>query len=445
MDPSTIVAIAFCILAFGLVSRRIEGSPITAPMVFTAIGVLAGPTGAGVIDLDLEGGGAHGIIEFTLILVLFTDASRIPLRALRRGLSLPVRLLLIGMPLTIGLGLLVALGLFPQLAVAEAALLAAILAPTDAALGQVVVSSTRVPLRIRQALNVESGLNDGIAVPVVVALIAAAAVGAIDSAGPGATEAATAAGESGSVVLFALKQIGFGPLVGFGVGCAGGWLVERAVGAGTMGTRHVRLAGVALALGAFAGAELLGGNGFIAAFAAGIAVGNTTTEVCGKLQDFAEDEGQLLAILAFVVFGATMVPEAVRAIDLPMGLYVAASLTVVRMVPVAIALMGSGLRLPSVAFLGWFGPRGLATILFALVVLEQQRIPSHSQLFHLASLTVLASTVLHGLTAAPLASRYGAWAARSGAGAERVDVPDLPVRIPLSRPPSTFESTETLP
>ena len=428
MDPTTLVAIAFCVFAFGLVSHRIESPPLTAPMLFAAIGLLAGPFGLDIIHLDLKGGATHIIIEATLVLVLYTDASRIRLAELRRGYRLPVRLLVLGLPLTIGLGLIIARPLFPAMSWAELALLAAILAPTDAALGQVVVSSPLVPVRIRQTLNVESGLNDGIAVPVVMVLLAAAAVLSGD-----ASTATEAAHGSESGLAFAAAQIGLGPVAGIAIAWPAGWIVQRAASANSINRAYEHFAGLAIALGAFGTAELIGGNGFIAAFIAGLVIGNTTESLCESLQEFAEDEGQLLALIAFLVFGAVMLPPALATIDWTTGLYIVLSLTIIRMVPVALALWGSGLRAQSALFLGWFGPRGLATILFALLIAEAEAIPNHERLFHIATLAVAASILAHGMTAAPLAAIYGKWVERLRASEpdapECQATPELPVRI----------------
>ncbi|MEM7307655.1 MAG: cation:proton antiporter [Planctomycetota bacterium] len=422
MDPTSLVAVALCVFAFGLLSHRIESTPLTAPMLFVAAGFVAGPGGLDV--LSLEGGAAEVVIELTLVLVLFSDASRIRVRELRRGYALPARLLLVGLPLTIALGAVLGRVLFPALSWPELALLAAVLAPTDAALGQVVVSSPRVPVRIRQALNVESGLNDGIAVPVVTVFLAAAAAGATGGVHDG-----------GGGLGFAAAQIGLGPVAGLLVAGPAGWLVQRAAAARSINRTFENLAGLSIALGAFGTAELIGGNGFIAAFTAGLVIGNTTSSVCARLQEFAEDEGQLLALIAFLAFGATLLPQALEALGWRAGLYIALSLTAARMVPVALALVGSGLRAPSVAFLGWFGPRGLATILFALLVAEAEAIPNHELLVQLVTLTVAVSTLAHGVTAAPLASAYGRWAERLRARAperpECGEAPDLPVRVRL--------------
>ncbi|MEO0479165.1 MAG: cation:proton antiporter [Planctomycetota bacterium] len=385
MDPTTVFAIAALVFAYGLVSSRIEGSPITAPMLFVSIGWVLGPHGFDWIRVDGEG--VDLVIEVTLVLVLFSDASRIRFSELRRGYSIPARLLAIGMPLTILLGGAFARLFFPELSWAEALLLGAVLAPTDAALGQVVVSSERVPIRIRQALKVESGLNDGVAVPIVMVLLAAAVVGTSESP------------SEPSGLSFALQQIGLGPVAGVLVAWPAARIVQRAADAGTIARASQHFAGLAMALGAFAAAELLGGNGFIAAFVAGLVLGNTTTTVCEAMQEFAEEEGQLLATMAFLMFGAAMLPPVLGAFDVSVAGYLVLSLTLIRMVPSAIALFGTKLMLPSVGFLGWFGPRGLATILFAILVAEHAAIPHREAIYQVTVLAVGLSTFAHGATA----------------------------------------------
>jgi NhaP-type Na+/H+ or K+/H+ antiporter len=283
-------------------------------------------------------------------------------------------------------------------------------------------------VRIRQTLNVESGLNDGIAVPVVMVLLATATVfGGNPSA---ATEAA-----HGSVngLWFAASQISFGPIAGIAIAWPAGWMVQHAASANRINRAYEHFAGLAIALGAFGTAELIGGNGFIAAFTAGLVIGNTTSTLCERLREFAEDEGQLLALISFLVFGAAMLPAGLKAYDWTTGLYIILSLTAIRMVPVALALLGTELRPQSVAFLGWFGPRGLATILFALLLAEADAIPSHERLFHITTLAVAASILVHGMTAAPLAAIYGKWVERIREGEPNAPecwwAPELPTRI----------------
>jgi NhaP-type Na+/H+ or K+/H+ antiporter len=415
MEPSSIAVVALALCLFSAFSLKAERSPLTPPMFFLAVGLILG--GAGLGWIRVEGEGLHVLAELTLVLVLFTDAARIDLTCLRREGSLPARLLGFGLPLTIALGAVVAVAVFPDLGWVEALLLAAVLAPTDAALGQAVVSNPLVPVRIRQSLNVESGLNDGIALPVV--LVFASLAGARE-----------ASGDAGYWLRFAALAVTLGPLVGVAVGFIGGRIVAWGTQAGWINDVFQRLAGLGLAMLAFGAAELVGGNGFIAAFVAGLTLGNTARNVCTCLYEFGEAEGQLLTLLVFLAFGATMVPEAIPYLTGGAVLYALLSLTLVRMVPVGLALLGTGLRPTSIAFLGWFGPRGLASILFALLVVEEDRLETGPFLVAVVALTVLASTVLHGLTSYPLARRYGEHAAAmEETEAEHMKVAELPVRI----------------
>lgn len=420
MDPSSIAVIAFAVCLFAAFSQKAERSPLTAPMFFVAVGFLVGGGGLGWIHLDVDGEAIHVLLELTLVLVLFTDAARIDLTCLRREGSLPARLLGIGMPLTIVVGAGAAVAVLPELGWTGALLLAAILAPTDAALGQAVVSSPLVPVRIRQTLNVESGLNDGIALPVV--LIFASLAGAREEGG-----------DASYWLRFAALAVTLGPLVGGAVGFVGGRVVGWGTRSGWINDAFQRIAGLGLALLAFGAAEFVGGNGFIAAFVAGLTLGNTARGVCKCLYDFGEAEGQLLTLLVFLAFGAAMLPEALAHATGAAVLYALLSLTVVRMLPVTLSLLGTDLRPASVTFLGWFGPRGLASILFALLVVAEGRLAIGPLLMTVVVLTVLASTFLHGLTAYPLARRYGAYAAEmEGTRAEHAHAPELPVRIPHS-------------
>ena len=388
---SELLIISVVIFGFALVSGRLSLSPVTAPMVFTAVGVLLGVVGGPWFHLDLENEAVSLLVEVTLVLVLFTDAVRIDLRKLRSQILLPARLLGIGLPLTIALGTLAAAALFGGLTIVEAALIAAILAPTDAALGQAVVSDKRLPVRIRQGLNVESGLNDGIMVPIVTVFLAIAA-----------TETGGASRNWG---LFAAQQIGFGLLAGAIAGVLGGWLLHRFASAGFVDGIYRQLATIAIAVAAFTSAGVMGGNGFIAAFVAGLAFSHVAREQCKNVQDFTEDEGELLGSITFLVFGAVLAAPVLGALTWQIALYVVLSLTVVRMLPVLIALTGSHTRFETRLFMGWFGPRGLASILFALLVFEQLSGTVAETVFTVAVWTILVSVFAHGMTASPWTSR----------------------------------------
>lgn len=418
MNIVAFILIACFVFGFGLMSRRLAVSPLTPPLVFVGLGIAFGPWGLAWLQFDVEHGAMHVLAELTLILVLFGDAARIDLSALRQELGLPVRLLAIGMPLTILFGGLAAKWMFPELGWLEAAVLGAVLAPTDAALGQAVVSNPAVPTRVRQALNVESGLNDGIVLPVVLVLAALASMGA---------EMTRSASDW---ARFAALQVTLGPLVGVAVAWLGNRLLKWSTAKGWIEPPFERLMGLALALLAFACAEHVGGNGFIAAFVSGMMLGQWTRGRCEWLYDFLEAEGQLLMLLVFLAFGVSFAAPAFETASWSTVAYAVLSLTVIRMVPVAIALVGTGLRLPTVLFIGWFGPRGLASILFGILVLDEADLPHEAQIFELVMLTVLFSVVAHGLSAAPLARRYGAMAAdRAHCAEEHQEVMEHPLRM----------------
>ncbi len=413
MKPLVLVSIL--ILVFGAVSERLKRSPLTPPMVFVAVGLAAG---AGLLGSFGEYDGfelTRVLAELTLILVLFTDASRILVKDLRQSYHLPLRLLAIGMPLSVALGAALSLVSFPQLSLGAALVLAAILVPTDAALGQSVVSSPSVPARIRQALNVESGLNDGLALPFVV-VFAAIATMADDS--------------PTSLVGFALAQVTLGPLAGAAVGYLGGRAVTHSVERKWMDHSFEQLSALALAFLSFLVAEMIGGNGFIAAFVSGMTLGNTAPRIGPVLQEFAETEGQLLSLVTFLCVGAHLAWPMLGEPTVAMWLYAIASLTVVRMLPVAISLIGTKLRPMSFVFLGWFGPRGLASVLFAFLVLEQD-VPGHETILQVVVLTVILSVFAHGATAWPSSKVYARKcdAERARAPEEWVEVPELSPRI----------------
>jgi len=430
MEHLGLAALAAFILSFGLISRRLESTSITGPMIFAAFGVIAGPALLGILELDVESEVVNGLAEATLVLVLFADAARIDLKILRKNFQTPGRLLGIGLPLTMLLGAGVALLLFESLSIWEAALVAVILAPTDAALGQAVVSSPKVPVRIRQALNVESGLNDGMCVPFVMILIALASG---DSSQPAEYWLSYAAG-----------QLLLGPAAGIVVGYLGGRLVSLGFRTKWMSHAFLQLSSLAVALLAFSAAEMIGGNGFIAAFVAGLTLGNTSRDVCEDMMEFAETEGQLLGLLAFLAFGAANIVPAIQGVDGPVLLYAVLSLTVIRMLPVAVSLLGTGFRLPTYAFLGWFGPRGLASILYVLMALRAEEIAGREDIFAIVVATVLLSVFAHGFSAVPGASWYAEHSERRMAVdpqcAEGRMVEEIPVRLPFRGSRSTVDT-----
>ena len=388
-----LIVLACVVFAFGIVSRRLEGTVLTAPIVFVLAGVVLGPAGLGLVEMGLDDHAVLLLGEIALALVLFTDAARTDLSTLRQNKALPLRLLGIGMPLTIALGTATAALLLADLTVWEAAIVGTVLAPTDAALGQAVVSNPRVPVRVRQALNVEAGLNDGLSVPFLALFLILA-------------ETEEGHLSARSWVRFALEQVGLGVLVGVGIGLAGGWLVAWASRKGWMTGPFQRLALLALALISWAMADQIGGNGFIAAFVGGLAVGPTVKSVGEPLTWFTEAEGQLLSLSVFFVFGALVI-GLIRDLRWEVALYAFLSLTVIRVLPVALSLLRTHLAGASVLFAGWFGPRGLASIVLGLIVVaETPRLAGQDDIEMVVALTVLLSVLLHGVTATPLSAAY---------------------------------------
>ncbi len=390
-----LLAIFICLLfAYSLVSARLGKTVITAPIVFTLAGVCVFPA------LGSAAGRLHPadflmLAEIGLVLLLFTDASRTDLKILSDIRALPARLLSVGMLFTILLGAIAAKLVFPQLSLWEAGILSAILAPTDAGLGQVIVNSPLVPQRVREALNVEAGLNDGLSVPFMLFFIAMAAAGA---------------GEP-SFARFLGEQLGLGLLVGAGIGLLGGWLLAVAKRSGWMAESFQQLAVVALPVFCILVSEHVGASMFIAAFTAGLFVQVCFKDAGRHSVEFAEEWGRILNLSVFFLFGLIVSRDHGMFGAAPF-VYALLSLTLVRMLPVAVSLAGSGLDKATIVFMGWFGPRGLASIVLGLVYLEQEKHLPGEHVIRLAVMaTVLLSIFAHGMTAIPgirlLARRTG--------------------------------------
>lgn len=425
MDMTAGLIIMAMIFLWGAVSARVARADLTAPIVFVAVGALLGATG--LIDTPTAPEALTPLVEIALVWILFSDAARVPVQQLRHDLGRCLRLLGLGLPLTILAGWGLAAWLFPALGVWLALLVGAALAPTDAALGVTVVTNPAVPSRVRRLITVESGLNDGIATPVVMVAIAgaASAEGLADAEGLGA----------------ALVELAIGALVGAAVGFAGGWLLRQARRHGWTAEDFTGIGVLALALVAYETAIVLGGNGFVAAFCGGMAFGAAAGKRAPAELTFLEQAGGLVSLLVWLAFGAIAVPIMFGRTDLATVLYAVLSLTVVRMVPVAMSLWGTGTNRGTVLFVGWFGPRGLASLLFALLALEALG-PDADEAVAVIALTVLMSVVAHGLSAGPLAARYGK--AETARGPESGGpVADLPVRGLPRRPdtPRTVPAT----
>jgi NhaP-type Na+/H+ or K+/H+ antiporter len=409
VEEAALIIVVAAIFVWGAVSARLEGADLTAPIVFAAVG--AALAGLGLVHSSVAPETLKPLVEITLVWVLFSDAARVRVGDLRADIGPVLRLLAIGLPLTVLAGWGLAAWLFPALGVWLALLVGAALAPTDAALGVPVVTNPAVPSRVRRLITVESGLNDGIATPVVMVAIAGAlAAEETDSSGPGG----------------ALVELAIGVAVGAAIGAAGGWMLRRARARDWAAEDFTGIAVLALALLAYLTALAVDGNGFVAAFCGGMAFGATAGRRGPEELGFLEQTSGAVSLLVWLAFGAIAVPIAFDRLDWTLLLYAVLSLTVVRMVPVALALIGSGADRNTVLFIGWFGPRGLASLVFALLALESIG-SGAEEAVAVIGVTVLLSVLAHGISAAPLAARYGRSAAASGPESGRV-LPDLAVR-----------------
>jgi len=388
--------LAAFLLIYSAVAGRIERSWISGPIVFVAVGFILGPDALAVFRLNITGEGLRVLAELTLAMVLFTDAANADFDVLRRNRGLPDRLLLVGLPLTIVLGFVLAAIVFPLLGTLEIALLAAMLAPTDAALGKPVVTNQAVPAVMREALNVESGLNDGICVPIVVLLIGLAVGTQIEG------------GTMAHVARVVVEEIGIGLIVGLALTWLTTLMLRFAERRGWISEHWVEIPIVALAAACFAGAQAAGGSGFIACFVGGLLLSGLRERHKEELLRGAEHMGEALALLTWVVFGGIVVARLIDRVTWPALLYAVLSLTVVRMLPVFLCLIGTRTSTTDKLFIGWFGPRGLATIVFAVLVLDE-KLPGNDTMMLAAGWTVLLSVIAHGVTANPLVRRMG-WA-----------------------------------
>jgi NhaP-type Na+/H+ or K+/H+ antiporter len=390
-----LITIAVILIVYGAVSKPLDARGVTSAMIFTAAGLCVGTSALKLVNIHIESLAAERFCELALVFLLFSDATRIDLAGLRRHLGWPSRLLLIGLPLTILAGLGAGLLVFPSMAVASAFVLSTMVCSTDAALGQRVVSDKSVPARVRQALDVESGLNDGLAVPFFLV--------AVDL-----SFARLATGVTAAVVRNMAEQIGWGLAAGIGAGALAGLLVRAADDRGWLEGQWRQILPPLAALLAYVVALRLGGSGFIAAFTGGMAFGYFSKRHDPPVTSFNEDVGGILAGATWVGFGALAVGMLLPHVTWQVVAYAALSLTLIRMVPVAIALLGTGAQLPTVAFMGWFGPRGLASIVFALIALDEG-IPSRQLLLTTVMMIILLSVFLHGLSSVPLVAAYSRW------------------------------------
>ncbi len=381
--------LALFIFIYSMVAGRIERSAISGPMVFVVAGFLMGPFGFGWFNGDATSAELRTLANLTLALILFTDAANADMSVLKRQFRIPSRMLLLGLPGVIALGFGLAVLMFDGLSLYEAAILATMLAATDAALGKAVITNKAVPARIREGLNVESGLNDGICVPIVLFFIAVAVSG-------------EHGGSETSAMAVVAQELGIGMAVGLSLAFAGILLLHWCMKKGWVTEIWMQVTVVGLAIASFATAESLHGSGYIAAFTGGMLFGIMAKDATHKLVLAAEGTGETLALMTWMLFGAMVIGPAFEQFSWEVVVYALLSLTVIRVVPIFLSLAGTGESVSSRLFLGWFGPRGLASIVFAIVVINAE-VPNGEFLALVVICTVLFSLVAHGITANPLA------------------------------------------
>jgi NhaP-type Na+/H+ or K+/H+ antiporter len=381
------------VFIFALFSRKLLQKYITDQMFLVIAGIISGIVFSTQINLGTQFNFVLLIAELALVLVLFSDASRIGLSYTIKEHTLPLRLLSIGMPLTIFSGIIFAAVLLTNLSIWEAAIVGTVLAPTDAALGKTVFENKKLPSKMRKGLEIESGLNDGLAVPFLILFIAW-----------------SVAEETFHPVKFfietALLQILFAVAIGLAVGLIGGWLIIKAKNKKWITKNYLRIALLSLAIFSFFITDQIGGSGFIAAFVGGLSAGYILKDSAKYYTDFTATEGNFLVLAMFFILGILLVQYS-SFITLPVIIYAILSLTLIRILPVAISLIGTKTDFLSTLFIGWFGPRGLASIVLILIALEEQpEFPGKNTLLITVLITVLFSVFAHGISARPLSNLY---------------------------------------
>jgi len=384
--------LAIFILLYSMIAGRIERSIVSGPIIFVTAGFLMGPMGLGWFGGFAVRSDLRMLADFTLALFLFIDASNADLSTLKRNFAIPARLLLLGLPGSIALGAVLALMMFSVLTVFEAALLGTMLAATDAVLAKPIVTNPAVPARLREGLNVESGLNDGLCVPVLLVFIELA------------LDAEVKGGNAAMAIRFLAEELGVGLMVGLGLTGLASTLLQACVKRGWATRTWAQVSVIALALSCFEVAQVLHGSGYIAAFTGGLLFGALARRSKREMEISAEVVGDTLSLLTWLLFGIIVIGEVFGQFNGQIFLYTLLSLTVVRMVPVFLALAGSGESMQNKLFIGWFGPRGLASIVFAVIVLDEG-LPGSQLIALVVACTVFVSLIAHGVSANPLARR----------------------------------------
>ncbi len=388
-----LIGISLILVGYGFFSGLLNKYGITGPMAYTAIGFLLSPIVFGNQLLEISSGVVKMISQLGLIIVLFNDSSSLDIKKLKNSWKLTFRLLFVAMPISIIMMFLFGRFLFPDEPQLYIILLVLILIPTDAALGKSVVSDSRIPKNIRNSINIESGLNDGIAFPLLLTVLFAIS-GLKDPA-------------NSNLFLFFSKQIFLGAIMGVLVGFIGGKIGLVAIRKNWISENMRNLIPIALAILAFYFAEEIGGNGYIASFFGGLFLGNTNETMKNDIKNFSESQGELLVMLSFIIFGLVLIPLTYSYWDIRAFSFAILTLTLLRIIPVIISFWRTDISLPKRLFIGWFGPRGIASVLYILISVQTiGDVSDHVLIFSVATLTVLLSIILHGISSLPIVKLY---------------------------------------
>ncbi len=379
------ISFAQALLLFGgllavvaALSGVMKGTVLSASVLSVTLGIVLAATG--VVHVDANDEAIVELIELALVLTLFSDGMFVERELLSRHWSPVARALAVAMPITLALLALAAKLLFPELSWAEAFLLGSVLSATDPVVTSAVVSSRLVPESVRHTLNLESGLNDGLALPFVLFFLVLAGSG-----GDAGTEAAKLVG-----------QAAVGAAIGVALGTLGGRLHPRLPGGG-LTSRYEGIYAIGFALFAFGLAEVTWANGLIAAFVCGIAMAASERQVPEGFVEFAESSSAILQVITFFVFGALIVATGFHHSVPPLILFVAFALLIARPVAVMLSFLRTGIPRSEKLFMAWFGPKGVASMLFALLVLKSP-VDEGGLIFDIASIVIATSIVVHGLT-----------------------------------------------
>lgn len=383
-----LLVLGLLLAAGALLSGLAHRSILSLSFFFLAAGMMLGPGLFGVIDLETTADLVKRVTELTLIVILFVDGLEVERSFVRRGWHVPTRTLLIAMPLT---AVFIALVGGPLLGLSwgEAFLLGALLSPTDPVLTSSVCTNPKIPARIRNSLNLESGFNDGLALPAVILF------------------AHYLLRDSGDLSWwqFLARDVGVGAAVGFAGALVAVWLVKSLRGRMVMATHYLTLYAFAVSLSLYAAARFAGGNGFIAVYLAGIVMAAMGGDQAPAFPRFSRDLGEVLKLATFVIFGSLLafswwVDEGWRGL-----LFVLFVIFAARTLALLLSLIGTRLDWQERAFMAWFGPKGVACVAYSLLVLGLE-VPGGVRVFHLTALVVVASIILHGASDTPLANRF---------------------------------------